>query len=308
MKIRSFFIFILLALYPGFVFNQEVAVRALLDTNKALIGDQLKLKLVVSKPAGSWNITFPVLKDTINKQIEIISKSKIDTSKNPDGLSLSQEVVITVFDTGYFEIPALPFAVSSDNRKDTLSTLPVGFQMLSVKADSTIRDIKGIYREPIGIREVAPFALGLFILALATWLLIRWLKKRKKKEPVFYHHQVIQEPASIIALRDLEKLQNEKPWLNNRIKYFHIRISEILRAYIERQYDMAAMEQTTDEIVDTFRSKKIDTHETKKLEAILRLADYVKFAKVIPDPEQNAMQVEESIEFVKETSAENKPS
>jgi hypothetical protein len=308
MKARGFFIFILFTLFPGVSFEQEVAVRALLDTNKALIGDQLRLKLIVEKPAGSWNVTFPAFKDTFNKQIEIISKSKIDTVKSAQGMTLSQVVIITVFDTGFFEIPALPFVVSSKNIKDTISSLPFGFQMLSVKADSTIRDIKGIYREPIGIKEVAPFALGLLLLTLLTWLVIRWLKKRKKKEPMFYHHQVVHESAGVIALRDLEKLQNEKPWLNNRIKYFHIRISEILRAYIERQYDMAAMEQTTDEIVDAFRSKKTDTQETKELEAILRLADYVKFAKVIPDTEQNVMQIEESIDFVRKTSAENKPS
>jgi hypothetical protein len=307
MKAKSFLIFILFTLFPGVSFEQEVAVRALLDTNKALIGDQLRLKLIVEKPAGSWNVTFPALKDTFNKQIEIISKSKVDTVKNAKGLTLSQVVIITVFDTGFFEIPALPFAVSSKNIQDTISSLPIGFQMLSVKADSTIRDIKDIYREPIGISEVAPVTVGLLLLFIIAVLLIRYLKKRKKNEPVFHHH-VVEEPAGLLALRQLEKLRDEKPWLNNRIKYFHIRISEILRAYIERQYDMAAMEQTTDEIVDSFRSKKIDTQETKKLEAILRLADYVKFAKVIPDTEQNAMQIEESIDFIRKTSAENKPS
>ena len=65
---------------------------------------------------------------------------------------------------------------------------------------------------------------------------------------------VSSEPPDIVALRGLDQLRDEKPWLNNKIKYYYIRISEILRIYIENRYKTQALEQTTDEILVSMKS------------------------------------------------------
>jgi len=46
--------------------SQQVVVKAELDTNRALIGDQLKLQLSVDKPENV-QVDFPVIYDTLAK-------------------------------------------------------------------------------------------------------------------------------------------------------------------------------------------------------------------------------------------------
>ena len=180
MKLQGYIIIFLMALVYTTSGAQDVLVRAMLDTNKALIGDQIKLHLRVEKPSSGWKVLFPALKDTITGKIEIIKVSPVDTTAEKPGRQLlNQDIIITVFDTGFFEIPSLPFIVRLGERTDTLNTLPVGFEVLSVKTGHEIRDIKAIYKVPISLREIAPYLLLLVAVGLLVWLLIRYVNNRK---------------------------------------------------------------------------------------------------------------------------------
>lgn len=281
-------------------YGQDISVRAVLDTNKGMIGDQFRLSLFVENPE-SWKITFPVLADSLKNNIEVIKVMPVDTATSRYGQVLSQDILISVFDTGFFEIPALPFAIKNALITDTVNSLPVVFEIQAMKPDSTIRDIKAIYKVPLNFREIAPYILGIIAVGLLGWLIIRYMRTHKVNET----RKIIEvpsEPADVIALRELSQLGEEKPWLNNRIKYYYSRISDILRTYLERRFQTLAMEQTTDEILSSLKNKHIDSSDLKRLNDILSLADLVKFAKVIPDPEQNALQIGYAREFVRGTS------
>jgi hypothetical protein len=129
---------------------------------------------------------------------------------------------------------------------------------------------------------------------------VYWIRKRRRKRTIV-PEDIPSEPANVIALRELAQLREDMPWAHKQVKYYYIRLTEILRRYIERRYRVMALEQTTDEILD---SLKISTNGTylKRLAGILTVADLVKFAKVIPDTEENASQLEEAIDFVNNTS------
>jgi hypothetical protein len=280
---------------------QEIAVRASLDTNKALIGDQIKLRLTVEKPQSNWQVSFPQLLDTITTAIEIIAKSDPDTINDGNGRqTINQELLITVFDTGFFEVPSLNFGVVNKNFRDTLNTLPIVFEIVPVKTDSVIRDIKAIYRMPLTVAETAQYTGALIALALIVLLVLFYLRHRKLNKTTKPVTQYT-EPADVTAFRELEKLKLEKPWTDNRIKYYYSRISEILRVYIERRYKIQALEQTTDEILALLKPPVCDLKEYGRLSGILRLSDLVKFAKVVPDISESALQVDYAAEFVKNT-------
>ncbi len=291
---------VILALVISATSAQEVLIRAELDTNKALIGDQIKLHLLVKKPAAI-QVSFPVLKDTLTHDIEIINISSIDTlSHASDSSLLRQDLLISVFDTGIFEIPSLAFTVQSNGIQDTLSTLPVYFEILSVKADSTIRDIKAIYKVPLSFRELSPYILLLLVLGLLTWLLIRHLKHRKTRDKLMPVGNA-SEPPDIIALRELAQLKEEKPWMHNKVKYYYIRISEILRIYVEHRFQITALEHTTNEILSALKPPACIASDLNRLASVLELADLVKFAKVIPGVDENAAQIDYAAEFVHNT-------
>jgi hypothetical protein len=75
-----------------------------------------------------------------------------------------------------------------------------------------------------------------------------------------------------------------------------------LRIYIEQRFQIPALEQTTDEILSSLKSTLCKASEISRLSSVLKLADLVKFAKVIPDIEEEAVQLSAASEFVVETS------
>jgi hypothetical protein len=301
MKVVKYIWALVFALTASQTKAQQVIVKATLDTTRILIGDQVRLRLSVEKPA-STHVIFPQFKDTLTGKVEIISISPIDTTLTKSKQNvLRQDVLISVFDTGLFEIPAIPFVVKSIGSADTLVTVPAFLQVMPVKTDSTIRDIKAIDKVPISFRETLPYDATVLILAILGWLIFLYFRNRKSGD--ISSSSVPSEPAEVIALRDLEQLENEKPWLNNKTKYYYIRIAEILRVYIERRFMVTALEQTTDEIIASLRPTTCATEEVNRLSGILRLADLVKFAKVIPGNEENAVQIVQSKEFINRTTA-----
>ena len=61
------------------------------------------------------------------------------------------------------------------------------------------------------------------------------------------------------------------------------------------------MEQTTDEILNSFANGFIKDEENEKLRYILRLADMVKFAKALPLPSENESTMQFSYLFINNT-------
>lgn len=297
----GYLVLVMMVFFSGFLLGQEVTVSARLDSSRALIGDQLTLHFRVEKTAGA-SVVFPHFADTISGKIEIIRKSKIDTIAGAAGTTvLNQDLLITVFDTGIIEIPPQPFAFQNGQLKDTLFTTAVTLRINSLPLDTTIRDIKANMRTPVNAQELFPWFLGLLALALLVIVVIYIVRKihRKDNKTSVY---VPAEPAEVIALRQLEQLRVEKPWIQKPVKMYYINLTDILRHYMERRYHIMALEQTTDEILKDLKKTGCTSGNLEKIASILKLADLVKFAKLLPDEYENGVQVEEAIVFVKNTT------
>lgn len=298
-----------LALMTGYVFApvcpavaQDISLQATLDSTRAWMGDQLTLTLTVNQQAVS-RIWFPVIGDTLDGGIEILRKSEIDTTTTPEGKTrLQQELLITVFDTGDFEIPPFPFILQTGNDYDTLHTLPVYFTVMAMQMDTTLRDIKGNMKAPVSVAELLPWILAGTGLAVLLYLGWRWIRNRRKVRHTEPDRPA--DPPDVDALRRLEQMREEKPWLHKPVKSYYISLTEVLRVYIHNRFGVLALEQTTDEILTALKGAGCDTGALNRLKAVLRLSDLVKFAKVVPDETENAQQISESIEFVRSTAFE----
>ncbi len=112
------------------------------------------------------------------------------------------------------------------------------------------------------------------------------------------------------AIQKFHELDEKLLWQNNEIKKYYSELTEIIRAYIERELKVPALESTTDELIETLTdfndSEAISTtKETiKKLRNILREADLVKFAKSKPMSEQIEFNRKEAEEVVVELKPE----
>ena len=298
-------VLILLAGNPSF--SQDVRVTARLDTGAMLIGDHVGLKLQFNGPAGI-QVIWPSFNDTILGNIIVIGRSKVDSSfsKDKKSLTLTQELNLTCFDSGFYTIPQIPFRyrLLPDTSVKTAST---GLSMLmvhTVKVDTTniIKPIKGPLRVPITFLEVLPYILMALALIALVIVLIWYVRKRKKHEPLIRIRQKVKLQPHEKALQDLEKLRIKKLWQDGHVKEYYSELTDILRNYIEEGFGIPAMESTTYEIVGKLRKNNVFAKPVvEKVDQILQNADMVKFAKLIPLPHDNENSLNAGIEFVNQT-------
>lgn len=306
-------IVIILLLIGVFGYHHSIAqvteARAVLDTTDIMIGDQVNLKLELSLPSGS-EIWWPeVLGDTLTRYIEILSRSAVDTIKEENGnLLLRQTLRITSFDSGFHEIPPIPFEfkVANDTTKYAFRTLPV-YLTVNVPAVDLKADIKAIkppLSAPVTFKEILPLLLIILAVILAGAIAYYIWYRRKKNKPVIAFRPKPVIPPHVKALDDLEYLRHKKLWQSGKIKEYYSELTEIVRWYIEERYKIPALESTTDEILESLFSANTPKHAQDKLRSTLILADLVKFAKEQPLPDQNDQCLNSCVEFVKETKPE----
>jgi hypothetical protein len=302
MKITAFlgiFLFITVNLFGQ---NPEIKVSA--DTNNVLIGEHVKLTFEYLGESGD-KVTFPIMNDTIG-QFDIIQIGNIDTSKNDKNLTLRRIITVTSFDTGMVSLPSIPFVYE---RKDYDSPfvansdeLILYFTTIELDTAGDLRDIKGPIEIPITFAELLPYILivlgvGLIVVAVVV---ILYNRKRKVKEVVIEKYDPT-IPADLEALQALKELENKKIWQTGRHKVYHSDLTDILRTYIHRIYDINAHELTSDEILAELRSKEHSTEALENLHQILSIADLTKFAKFTPSDTQNHDSMILAISFVNQT-------
>ena len=157
-------------------------------------------------------------------------------------------------------------------------------------------------------KEIAPWILGIILIAAIIFLIIYAISRRRKNQPLFQRPEKPKLPPHVIALQELEKLKNDQLWQHEKVKDYYTRLTDIIRIYIEDRFGLPAMEQTTHEIVSTFMAKKsvLDELSFKDLKEILELADLVKFAKLTPLPDDNHLVLKDAYQFVERTKPEER--
>lgn len=294
---------------PG-SFAQDVTVTAKLDTNAMLIGDHVGITLKFTGPVRS-QVLWPFLPDTILGNITVIGRGKIDTAYTADkkSVTFSQQLNFTCYDSGFYAIPQIPFKYRL--LPDTTSHMAVSDMMLlavhTVKVDTTqaIKPIIGPLKIPITFREMLPWILlalaALAIIAGSIW----YIRKRRKKEPIFMLKPKVVLFPHEIAFKEMEKLRVKKLWQAGKIKDYYSELTEILRRYIENRFKLPALEQTSAEILESLTDNNVCQHKAiDKLGNLLILADMVKFAKQNPVASENEKSLTDGIEFVNLTIGE----
>lgn len=86
------------------------------------------------------------------------------------------------------------------------------------------------------------------------------------------------------------------------IKGYYTRLSDIVRRYIWRRYEIGAMEMTSAQILSAV-NRQDSIKETNGLSFLLETADFVKFAKMAPSTDENERSMQAAEAFIES----NKP-
>lgn len=300
--LRVPFLFIVLFFSYCSIQAQQISVSAHIDSTVIAIGAQTALTFEINQDV-STKTSYPVFSDTLLNGIEIVEPLKIDSVKTDNGrLLIKHKYIITSFDDSLYYIPPYPFVFQGDTIWSKSLSLKVvqPFQIDTTSAQ--VADIKNVMEPLINWKSIARITLIVLLFIIAFLWGLYFFKKYKKKGKNNENSIEELQPASIIILTKLDKLKAEKAWQNNRSKEYHTALTDAIRAYIERIFDLPCMEMTSEEIIEhlnylRFENKKAHT----ALLQILKLADLVKFAKWEASPGEHELSLSNAYEFVNET-------
>ena len=280
-----------------------IVVSASIDSTMLFIGDQTPMHLQATCDP-SEQVQLPVYGETLVPDIEIVDRTGVDTTKLSDGrYQLSQTLTLTSFKDSLFYIAPLPFVSGEDTFWSDPLSLNV-IQPFEIDSAMAITDIKPIAKAPVwvwGILRWILLAILLGALAYGSYYLAVFIGRRKgvlpeaPKEP--------ERPAEEVALEKLDKIKEEKIWQAGQTKEYHTQLTDVVREYIGRRFDVSSSEKTSDE---TLREMKPILAEQKplyeQLRKMLSLADLVKFAKWTTTPDENELSLRTAYDFVRETT------
>jgi hypothetical protein len=305
--------FIFLLLMNAFLFGQDIRVKASTDTTSYRVGDYINytLRIEYDKTIG---IIPPLIKDSL-KVADIIKLDTAVTTEENGRMVTTIKAILSKYDSAVVNIP--PIAIKyrtlkspgeklsvADTTLKTILSYPVTVLVhtLQVNPQAEIRDVKDPVKVPL------PWLLILLWVAIAAVVLgaaiFLWLRYKKNKTNKIVAPPKIILPANIEALNALKELEQKQLWQKGMVKEYHSEITEIIRAYFERKFDLRALELTTTEVNLQLKQKSSAANIIDITNDFLNNADLVKFAKFKPENSVNAEMMKQALEIVNRTAGE----
>lgn len=266
---------------------------------------------------------------------ELIEDYPIDTL-TVDGrrLHLRKRYLLATMETG--AIPMRPTILYFDKNRETPDTLRAEDMLylnvksyeeldttLFLRADPTSQQGFGVDNEKalallkdegINTQKNLPFifgeirdyviysAIALILLALMLYLLLPVLKQylAQRNEVVKPKPKM---PPHIVAIKALEELKNRKLCENGKHKVYYTSLVSILKVYIDGRWDISVLDKTSAETMVALRDVELSRECRSNLIAIFETADFVKFAKVVPETQTNEELFLKAYYFVENTKA-----
>ncbi|MDE6711849.1 MAG: hypothetical protein K2J53_05555 [Alistipes sp.] len=289
--------------------QQRPAVTARVEPDSILIGDRFDYVIEVEKDLVQV-VEFPVFEPQAgNRFFELVKELPVDTLRR-DGrrLKLGKRYRLAAFQEGRHDLGPAQVLYADKNIVDTLRTEErLVLEVATFEIDSTsqsIYDLKEQRTLPFRFGEIGGYAawslLGLLLLAVAIAGLLRWLRRRGTTLGGLFA-PAPPLPPHVEAIRALEELHHRKLWQNNRHKQYYSGLTDILRTYIARRWEVGAMEMTSDQILGALRTFDLPDKARMDLTTLLREGDLVKFAKATPGAEENENAYLKAYYFVEET-------
>ena len=285
---------------------QQTLIDVKVDTADILIGEQTTLHVTVTTDPNR-RIIIPLPGDTLMTGVEVLSVSEADSTIADGRLVIRRDILVTSFDSSLYLLP--PFiaidgadTIESDQVALKVSTVPV-----DVDNPEQFYDIKDVWKPPFVLADYYPWIFGiltaLFIICVIGYLIQRC--RHRSEVPVKPAEPEL--PPYEAAIRELDSIKDQKLWQQGLNKEYYTQVTDTLRRYISRRYGVNAMEKTSEEILAIIERETDERSVYDTLRQVLRLSDYVKFAKLHPLPDENDESMRKAYLFVNQTKRTEAP-
>jgi len=281
----------------------RVSVESKVDRAKINIGDVITYSVIITHDADV-QLEQPSPGKNLG-QFEIRGY-QVAPPKPVHGQIVSRtDYQISTFDVGEFDIPSLRvyYRTAQDTTRRHLRTEVITITVASLNPNEKgdIRDIKPPMTPPRDLKRIVlaicAVVILLSLLGLGWW----YYRRRKQGQPLLPMRDKPRRPAHEIALEALAELEAGDWLAGGRIKDYYVAVSEIVRRYISDRYFIDAMEMTTSHLLDRLLEQQLEQEPQTLLQSLLRMSDLVKFAKYIPEPDEQRQAVPQARAFVQAT-------
>ena len=257
----------------------QAQVSSSIDTTLIRIGEEIIYSIQVEIDSTAL-VLFP--EGQSFNPLEVIDSYDIDTTRLQDKIRLIKKYGLTQFDSGSYTLPSQRVVINNK----PFNTDSINLEVFNVLVDTTKQ--KMFHIKPAFEVEESGFDFEklfywivpiLLIVGIIAFLFFR-RRKRKKME------LAKQLPPYEEAIEALKVLDHSHFLENDNSKSYYSSLTEILKRYIGREIDDAALESTSNELIDRLILHKdagsfdFDAETINKIDKILKRADLIKFAKM----------------------------
>ena len=259
----------------------QVSVVANINKPEIKIGEKFIYTIEVQYP-DSGLIDIPGIQGNLN-DFEVRNAQVTNPEKNKDGQMVRiWSLELAAFGSGKFVIPSQTIEYSLKNSK---RIVPVYTDSLNISVSSSGgQQMSDIVDEelPLAPEKETPWIFWILI-TVAVLLLIYIVMRRfhihsEKANPTL--------PAYEEAMEELALVRKQN-WVHGHQSEYFFALSNILRRYFSRRYEMEALESTSDELIQKMEvNSDFPVFELDRLREFLAQSDLVKFGRVeLPESE-----------------------
>lgn len=281
----------------------DVKLSVKLDSAYVLMGKATPLHVELQAPASpEGSLIIP--EDTLSQAVEVLRMLPADTTELPgDRIQVTREILLQSFDSGTYLLNPVKYVSGSE----TIASNRLVLKVIPVDVDSltTIHDYADVVDPSRRLVDYLPDFLadyGVWILALLAVLAIGYfLARRYMRREVIAEKKAVVIPPYELAMQELEALKSDHLCEQGQEKEFYTRLTDILRRYLQGRFGINAMEMTTTQIRSILAQSEETRLTRRNMEQVLETADFVKFAKVRPLPDDNTRSFRSAQQFVEDT-------
>lgn len=267
----------------GAASDGPVAVTTRVTPDPSQVGDLLKLEVTVAYPAGyAVNMPLGLKFDPLH----LVSVDESEPESTGQGFRKVFTVTLQHFAVGEAKVPGFPLTyVAPDGAVQAAQVPPHAFTVTALLANEADPKRQG-EDPPVSLEypntraETAIYwAAGALLAGFVSALL--WMRWRRRPRPVVLPPP---EPAHLVALRQLDRLQQADYAARGEFQLHYLLLTEILKGYLEGRFGVDALERTTDELRRALigAGEAIAPLKPDEVIRFLQECDLVKFARFAP--------------------------
>ena len=277
----------------------NASLKASIDSTTVVQGSKAGLRLEILKNGTSGQLVDAPEIGAEYFGVEV-SGLEIDTVDHGNGrIELDYNYTIQAFDPGTVTLPPFRYVIGDD----TIDSETVTLKVLEVDLDTLtdINPMESVVSVPSRWYDIIPdWWLWVFIGIAAAAIITCAVLLFRRKKGFISKPEAVTPPYDLAVMR-LNDLQAKKLTQSGRDKEYYTELTEILRQYLDGRFGINAMEMSSTQIVDTLRHNKETRPGSDLMKQILEIADFVKFAKVRPLPDDNIKAFNSAVKFVEDS-------